>query len=213
MESRSSWETAVAEPREIDYLLDLVNEVVPSARLTREDVVMSYSGVRPLPFGREDSPSSIPRGHWIDENARGPIPILTLIGGKLTTCRALGEEVADRVLARLRLPRLASSRERPIHDPGGDDNRQTSEVSKTSEVSTITSVVEIIRHEWVRTLSDLVERRLLLIFDPTLDQPKLRELATLLAEEGVIPRDRIDAEVAGTITRLQQFCGLKLDGS
>lgn len=73
--------------------------------------------------------------------------------------------------------------------------------------------MEIIRHEWVRTLSDLVERRLLLIFDPTLDQPKLRKLATLLAEEGVIPRDRIDAEVAGTITRLQQFCGLKLDGS
>lgn len=182
-------ETAVAEPHEIDYLIDLVNEVVSSARLTREDVVMSYSGVRPLPFGSADSPSSIPRGHWIEENTHGPIPILTLIGGKLTTCRSLGEEVADRVLARLRMPRLASSRERPLRDPQKDVIR------------------DLIRHEWVRTLSDLVERRLLLIFDPRLDQPRLRELATLLADEGVIHSDQIDTEVAAAATRLRQVYG------
>ncbi|GDY07861.1 hypothetical protein LBMAG52_13470 [Planctomycetia bacterium] len=38
---------------------------------------------------------------------------LTLNGGKLTTCRALGEKVADRVLARLQMPRIASSRHHP----------------------------------------------------------------------------------------------------
>ena len=206
-------ETAVAEPREIDYLIDLVNEVVPSARLTRENVVMSYSGVRPLPFGRADSPSSIPRGHWIEENTLGPIPILTLIGGKLTTCRALGEEVVDRVLSRLRMPRIASSHERPIHDSRTPHDRQTSEVSKTSEVFTKASIVDIIRYEWVRTLSDLVERRLLLIFDPRLDQPRLRELATLLADEEVIPPDRIDSEVATTATRLHQTYSITTFGS
>jgi glycerol-3-phosphate dehydrogenase len=203
-------ETSVAESREIDYLIALVNEVVPSARLTREDVVMSYSGVRPLPFGRADSPSSIPRGHWIEENSRGPIPILTLIGGKLTTCRALAEEVADRVLSRLRLPRLASSRERPIHDLRAPRDRQTSEVSKTSEVFANASIMEIIRHEWVRTLSDLVERRLLLIFDPRLDQPKLHELATLLADEGVIQPDQIHSEIAATAARLRRAYGIEV---
>lgn len=206
-------ETAVAESCEIDYLLNLVNEVVPSARLTREDVVMSYSGVRPLPFGPADSPGSIPRGHWIDENTHGPIPILTLVGGKLTTCRALGEEVVDRGLARLRMPRLASSRERPIHGPGGDDIRQSFEVPKTSELFTNTSVVEIIRHEWVRTLSDLVERRLLLILDPRLDQSHLRELATLLADVGVMEAAQIDSEVAATVARLLRIYGIDLDGT
>ena len=186
-------ETAVAEPREIDYLIDLVNEVVPSARLTREDVVMSYSGIRPLPFGRADSPSSIPRGHWIDENTRGPIPILTLIGGKLTTCRALGEEVADRVLSRLRLPRIASSRERFV-----------------AQVENLPHVRSIIRHEWVRTLSDLVERRLLLIFDPRLDEQRLRELALELANAGVIRSDQIDTEVAVTAERLAKVYGIRV---
>ncbi|TXT38821.1 MAG: Glycerol-3-phosphate dehydrogenase [Planctomycetota bacterium] len=200
-------ETAVAEPREINYLIDLVNSVLPSARLTREDVVLSYSGVRPLPFGNADSPASIPRGHWIEENTRGPLPILTLIGGKLTTCRALGEEVADRVLSRLRIPRIANSRERPIPDSRVPCDRQTSEVSETSEVFTDANVRDIIRHEWVRTLSDLVERRLLLIFDPRLGQPRLRELATLLADEGVIHPDQINSEVAATIDRLASIYG------
>lgn len=285
-------ETAVAEPREIDYLIDLVNEVVSSARLTREDVVMSYSGIRPLPFGRADSPSSIPRGHWIDENARGPIPILTLIGGKLTTCRALSEEVADRVLSRLLMPRIANSRERPIHDsrgkfpgtgsvalegavsvshevaaewsrgrepteksnnpfespagaiPGSAVNssvapsglnepcsaedrgfsppavllrRFTAEGGTTSKHTCLGSftpgdIRDIIRHEWARTLSDLVERRLLLIFDPRLDQPRLRELATLMADEGVIHPDQIKSEVAATATRLRNVYGIDVGG-
>jgi glycerol-3-phosphate dehydrogenase len=253
-------ETAVAEPREIDYLIDLVNQVVPSSRLTRDDVVMSYSGVRPLPFVQADSPSSIPRGHWIDENTRGPIPILTLIGGKLTTCRALAEEVANRVLTRLRLPRLASSRERPIPSPhwacpsgspvsalptslagssaetrepprqagwGSAETREPPRQAGWGSAETrepprqagwgCSQIVEnlrlIIRHEWVRTLSDLVERRLLLIFDPQLDQLRLRELATLMADEGVIGADQVDSEVAATVARLRQHYKIDMNGS
>ncbi len=211
-------ETAVAEPREIDYLIDLVNEVVHSAKLTREDVVMSYSGIRPLPFGRADSPSSIPRGHWIEENTHGPIPILTLIGGKLTTCRALGEEVADRVLSRLQMPRLASSRDRfvgqvfnlPNQDQSGSEELRT---NSSGQVENLPHVRDIIRHEWVRTLSDLVERRLLLIFDPRLDQPRLRELAMLLASEGVIRPDQVDSEVTTSATRLRQVYGININGA
>ncbi|MBC7815460.1 MAG: FAD-dependent oxidoreductase, partial [Planctomycetaceae bacterium] len=198
-------ETAVAEPREIDYLIDLVNEVVPAARLTHEDVVMSYSGVRPLPFGRANSPSSIPRGHWIEENTRGPIPILTLIGGKLTTCRALGEEVSDRVLSRLRMPRIASSRERPIPDPRGGDNRET------SEVLTNERIMDIIHYEWVRALSDLVERRLPMIFSPQFDQQRLRKLADMLAADGIINSKQIDAEVTLTMSRLQSVYGISIE--
>ncbi len=211
-------ETAVAEPREIDYLIDLVNDVVPSVRLTREEVVMSYSGVRPLPFGRADSPSSIPRGHWIEENTRGPIPILTLIGGKLTTCRALGEEVTDRVLRRLGLPRIASSRDRPVGHVSNvpvphQSNPHQPPPNLSVYVENVPHVCDIIRREWVRTLSDLVERRLLLIFDPHLDQPHLRELATLLANAGVIRSNQVDSEVSATATRLCQIYGREVEDS
>ena len=52
------------------------------------------------------------------------------------------------------------------------------------------------------------ERRLLLIFDPRLSQPRLRELATLLADEGVIHPDQIDSEVDATKDRLRTFYGV-----
>ena len=210
-------ETAVAESREIEYLIDLVSSVVPAVRLTREEVVMSYSGVRPLPCGRADSPSSIPRGHWIDENTRGLIPILTLIGGKLTTCRALGEEVADRVLARLRLPRIASSRDRSVGQgsirPGPEPSNSQGPATVFGSIENLLDVRSIIRREWVRTLSDLVERRLLLNFDSQLDQPRLQELATLMADEGVIHSDQIDSEVAAATVRLQAVYGRRISVS
>ena len=62
-------------------------------------------------------------------------------------------------------------------------------------------------------LKNRLFRRLLLIFDPTLDQPKLRELATLMAEEGVVSPDQIDSQVVTTATRLRQVYGIDVGGS
>jgi hypothetical protein len=77
--------------------------------------------VRPLPAVSSGTTGAIPRGHWIDSTVSEGFPIDTLIGGKLTTCRALGEEVADRVLQRLGIKRTASTRERPVPGSKGLD--------------------------------------------------------------------------------------------
>src|SRR5690606_30104289 len=44
---------------EIDYLISETNRVLPSAGLTRDDVLYAYAGVRPLPYKEEGSPGSI----------------------------------------------------------------------------------------------------------------------------------------------------------
>jgi glycerol-3-phosphate dehydrogenase len=111
-------ETAVATADEIRYLVGMVNEVFPDAQLRESDVFAHYCGVRPLPNVNAARAGAIPRGHWIDTNTSGPVPVDTLIGGKLTTCRQFGEEAADRILARLGVPRIESTRERPV--PGAD---------------------------------------------------------------------------------------------
>jgi hypothetical protein len=49
-----------------------------------------------------------------------------------------------------------------------------------------------------------------LIFDPRLDQPKLHELATLLADEGVIQPDQIHSEIAATAARLRRAYGIEV---
>ena len=109
---------ASASQSEIDYLVEMVNEVFPDVKLMSADVDAHYSGVRPLPYQADGTTGSIPRGHWIESTNIDGVPIDTLIGGKLTTCRALGEETADRILARLVVPRSVWTKDRTV--PGAD---------------------------------------------------------------------------------------------
>ena len=116
---------AVATEPEIEYLLEMTNELFPQAALERSDVALHYCGVRPLPNSDAGKTAAISRDHFVTLNEDGPLPVFTLIGGKLTTCRAFGELAADQVLARLERPRVAWTEDRIV--PGGEEYPQTEE--------------------------------------------------------------------------------------
>ena len=97
----------------------MVNRVLPEVKLTQDEVDCHYSGVRPLPYVAAGRTGAITRDHAVDTRATtGGRRVDTLVGGKLTTCRAFGEEVADNVLAFLGRRRIADTRSRPL--PGCD---------------------------------------------------------------------------------------------
>ncbi|HXT61938.1 MAG TPA: glycerol-3-phosphate dehydrogenase [Pyrinomonadaceae bacterium] len=85
---------------EIDYLLRETNRVIPIARLTREQILYTYSGVRPLAFTGDKDAQAITRRHFIraHPNLRG---LFSIVGGKLTTYRSLAEQTVDLVLQQL----------------------------------------------------------------------------------------------------------------
>ena len=112
-------EVVVATPEDVSYLVGMVNVVFSDVRLTVADVDAHYCGVRPLPNVNAARAGAIPRGHWIETNTAGPVPVDTLIGGKLTTCRAFGELAGDRILQRLGVKRTAGTQTRAI--PGRGD--------------------------------------------------------------------------------------------
>ena len=81
------------------YLLEAVNDAFPEAHAASSDVVSAYAGLRPLIREAEaKEESDISREHEIFEDPDG---LLSVAGGKLTTHRAMAEEVVDRVCARL----------------------------------------------------------------------------------------------------------------
>ena len=100
-----------ADDDEMDYLIDETNAVVPTANLTREDVLFTYSGVRPLPWKPEGSESSITRSHVVYDHATGRSAaggrltvegagpkadgLVSIVGGKLTTYRNLARQTVD----------------------------------------------------------------------------------------------------------------------
>ena len=91
-----SLDTIKASDEEIDYLIAETNRVLPSAHLTREDVRFTYSGVRPLPYTEGKKAGSITRAHILHDHAKeGAENLVSLIGGKLTTHREVGEEFVD----------------------------------------------------------------------------------------------------------------------
>ena len=85
---------------EIDYLLRETNRVFPIANLTREQILYTYSGVRPLPFAGDKDARAITRRHFIrvHPTIRG---LFSIVGGKLTTYRRVAEQTIDLVLQRL----------------------------------------------------------------------------------------------------------------
>ncbi|MBD1876861.1 glycerol-3-phosphate dehydrogenase/oxidase [Nodosilinea sp. FACHB-131] len=93
-----SLETVKADDAEIDYLLKETNAVLPAAHLTREDVRFTYAGVRPLPYAEGKKTGSITRAHILHDHSReGAKNLISLIGGKLTTHRQVGEELVSAV--------------------------------------------------------------------------------------------------------------------
>ena len=84
---------------EVEYFFDLASHVFPNISLDRSQIVYRYSGVRPLPAAGDVSPGVVSRDYRIvsDRLPTGQ-RVLSLIGGKWTTFRALGEHLANDAL-------------------------------------------------------------------------------------------------------------------
>ncbi|MCK4489809.1 MAG: hypothetical protein KAU23_06085, partial [Anaerolineales bacterium] len=109
----------------------MVPQIFPSLKVTREQIVFQFSGVRPLPVAKGNT-GQISRDHSIEVLEKSPQaawPILNLVGGKWTSYRALSEQVTDQVLGRLNQVRQASTSRLPIGGgkdyPADADKQQT----------------------------------------------------------------------------------------
>ncbi|WP_449372935.1 glycerol-3-phosphate dehydrogenase/oxidase [Arthrobacter psychrolactophilus] len=109
---------AVCTEEEIDYFFDLVGHVFPNIAVSREEIVYSFAGVRPLPRHDETAPGFVSRDYRIERADRtiagASVPVLSLVGGKWTTFRALSEHMSNDVLAILGASRKTSTAKLPI---------------------------------------------------------------------------------------------------
>jgi glycerol-3-phosphate dehydrogenase len=104
---------------EVDYFIELVSRVFPAIKVGREHIVFRFSGVRPLEYSAAKTTGQISRDHTLLEDKCGQVPVYSLVGGKWTTYRAFAEQVTDKALAYLHLPRNADTKKVPVG--GGRD--------------------------------------------------------------------------------------------
>jgi glycerol-3-phosphate dehydrogenase len=105
-------EPAVCTEGEVDYFFELIAHVFPAIHVDRSQIVYRFSGVRPLPRHDDEAPGFVSRDYRIeraDAPARRGTVVLSLVGGKWTTFRALAEHLSDQVLALLGRVRTRST--------------------------------------------------------------------------------------------------------
>jgi glycerol-3-phosphate dehydrogenase len=97
----TDWNLDLAHPAasqaDIDYILEQAN-VLLADKLTRDDVVGVYAGLRPLLAGESDSTSTLSREHAVASPMHG---LVMVAGGKYTTYRVMAKDAVDAVVADL----------------------------------------------------------------------------------------------------------------
>lgn len=110
-------EDVQADESEVQYLIDAVNKYFKE-QLTRDDVLTTFSGVRPLFDDGKGNPSAVTRDYVFDIDDTGGAPLLNIFGGKITTFRELAERGLHKIAAYF--PRMGEDWTENAPLPGGD---------------------------------------------------------------------------------------------
>jgi glycerol-3-phosphate dehydrogenase len=93
-EYKGSPDQVKVETEDIDYLLKEAGRVFPQITFTKENIMTSFAGLRPL-VDEKKMPGKISRKHTIDQTLSG---IWYVLGGKYTTYRAIAKECVQKAL-------------------------------------------------------------------------------------------------------------------
>jgi glycerol-3-phosphate dehydrogenase len=196
-----------ADPRplagEIEYLLTHAGRYL-SQPPQRSDILSVFAGLRPLvrKNGREDT-SLLPRDHAILVSSSG---LVTISGGKWTTYRKMAADAVDRAETVAGLPaRVSISESLPVHGwqetvENGEWGVYGADSGKLAELAgqlaagndllhprlpyRVCQVVWAARHEYARTVEDILARRTRALFlDAVASMEMAPRVAQLLAAE------------------------------
>jgi len=104
-------------PEETDYLCRAVNQYLQQP-IRASDILWSYAGVRSLVKTPSDLPKDITRDYKLLLEQKQAAPILSILGGKITTHRVLAEEVMSTL--KLFFPNMKPKWTHNAIIPGGD---------------------------------------------------------------------------------------------
>jgi glycerol-3-phosphate dehydrogenase len=143
-------------PEEAHYLCRSVSEYF-AAPVSPSDIVWSYAGVRSLYDDGKRSAQDATRDFVLDLDAgAGQPPLLTIIGGKITTYRHLAEEVLAKLAPLFPRARAAWTRDVPL--PGGDFAREELGRLASDLAAAVPALGEATSHRLVRSYGTIARK-------------------------------------------------------
>jgi glycerol-3-phosphate dehydrogenase len=169
---------------EIDFILETAGDYL-AKRPTRADILSVFTGIRPLvKAGEASNTAALSRDHTIHISSSG---LLTMAGGKWTTYRRMAEDAVDHAIVLGHLDeRPCVTRDLPLHGChrhaedfgalavyGSDAPSIEALISHEPDLGQSlhaalpingAQVVWAARHEWARTVEDVLARRTRALF-------------------------------------------------
>lgn len=135
---------------EIDYLIHNLNEYFPDSKITKDSILSTFSGIRPLVKDDGGDKGKTAREHKLYQPRSN---MYVMLGGKYTTFRVMASDVAREICSKNRIPYNSNKTKAPLRRPSAilpfDKNTFTKE-----------NVIKALQNEKVRTFDDLLVRRL-----------------------------------------------------
>jgi glycerol-3-phosphate dehydrogenase len=145
-------ENPQCDEKDLAYVLRIVNQTFPAAKLGRDDVISAWAGLRPLIADPNGKPSDVSREHRIIVDEKGWIDVA---GGKLTTYRLMAQQAVDRTMALLGRPKAQSQTAKvPLLE-----GLEKSYSGVVPPAVSREAVEHFCRQEWARHLDDVMIRR------------------------------------------------------
>ncbi|SEL27302.1 homodimeric glycerol 3-phosphate dehydrogenase (quinone) [Roseovarius nanhaiticus] len=135
----------VCTEAEKDYMVSFVNQYLADP-ISVDDIVWTYSGVRPLYDDGASSATAATRDYTLKMDHSAGAPVINIFGGKITTYRRLAEGVME--LVGEEVPDLAPAWTAGVALPGGDF--AVSEVE--SRISDLARANPFLSDAWARRL-------------------------------------------------------------
>ena len=86
----------ICTPEEQNYLIEFVSKYL-KVQITNEDIISTYSGVRPLYNDGASTATAATRDYVLKMDTSTGAPLLNIFGGKITTYRKLAETALEKI--------------------------------------------------------------------------------------------------------------------
>ncbi|HNW89447.1 MAG TPA: glycerol-3-phosphate dehydrogenase/oxidase [Bacteroidales bacterium] len=193
-------EKAVAQQDDINYLFNSFNKNFPSAKLTINDIVGVYTGLRPMLDDNHNKGSYLRsreyRIWWSSSN------FLNIAGGKLTSFLSMGKkcmDVTEKCLNRKNIPDVDvhSNKSEVIHEDYYKEENASDEILINGFNLTGAEIMHHIRFTFAQELSDVLTRRTSITYAmKNFDENGVRKVAEIMAEALAKNSEWADMQVA-----------------
>jgi glycerol-3-phosphate dehydrogenase len=180
---QAACEEPTAFQEEVDFLLSTAAEYLHNPP-NRRDCLSVFAGIRPLVrANKSSSTASLSRDHTIEISPNG---LMTITGGKWTTYRQMAEDCIDQVIQQLGIPHrpsatlnlrlhgcVASQSSCEANSYGTDETLIGQLILQNPSLAVhlhvelpirAADVVWSVRHEWARSVEDVLARRTRALF-------------------------------------------------